>query len=279
MTIENQIEISYQELQKSKSKINNVFNVIPSMFRRETMEYDVDIYNLFHQEIVIKIKESELHWASEVITGRITFNQDSDKELINSFNYGSGGWNEGFEAFDQLDVFQNAIEIIKTVFVIAEENKTQLKQLLDEYMVILKKTYALQGELSKIKNEEKHNKIEAEEKRIVESLGFVLETDGEKVINQLITNADTFYNTLFYVKVHVNELGNIRFSRVMLSAEKYQKTVFKINHSRISKKSLIETLEKEKIYVSDQITSNSLLWNTFKSVEDVKDFLKKNEES
>jgi hypothetical protein len=184
--------------------------------------------------VSIKVCENRTRWCNDIV--RVDFEwpwyfekpERDQAEMKQSFNYGSGGWNEGFTPAEQLTIASQAMAVAAELLDVAEQNKEYIYSLLKADHRHKKLKTKLFGRIKNINIEEKANARDDEFGPFLEEQTRLTREDLETRLYE----KDHGLNRMRGIEVRKYEDG-IALHEIVLSREKYStRATYMINDDR-----------------------------------------------
>lgn len=253
------------EYEAAHEAINTVFDSVRSSFLEADTELEIVARNSWNREITGRITNKVMQWSSEVVRFDLIPLKDEEKFEL-KFNYGSGGWNDGIDAQRQLMFMSDCLRAVCLAQNIANDSKVTLSVAMDKFFELQETLGSIQSDIRDIENAEKRDAENVEREKVMEALNLPRAKSGASYLKELTDGLVDGYREVKLAYVYIDSDGKVRFNRKELSAEKYKKTVFKIDGSRVSRADL-ENLElKGYVEVSRDLQYSGAL-NWFRSMD------------
>jgi len=245
-----------ENLKKLEAELANAELAITEFYRNqldpiawqfEQMKFKVEFNSLSSNEITIVITDDEHHWASDLIRVYIR-TPYGEKNFQPTFNYGSGGWRDGFPPADLLLIFQTALKMAETAIRHTLDYQNHLREMLQKRNKLAKQVYLIHEERIVKEAAIKHQNTLKEAKKFMK-LHFkpILK---QEIIDQLLDVGPDNSTYINFVQLSASTNGTFRVNSRTASADRYgHRAVYRFDNNRISRKKFDE-LNLDNLYIA-----------------------------
>jgi RecG-like helicase len=261
-------ETVHAQYEEAHNEIKAVFAPMKKSMTEENTEIEIFARSSWDREIGLRISNKDVQWCSETI--RIDLKPNKDEKCYDlSFSHGSGGWQEDVCPQRALMYMEDACRATRLAQTLANDSIVTLDCAMDKFFAIGEVLSDIQREIREIRDAEKEEAANVMRENIMKQLPFNKAKTGSAYLAELTDGLDNDYRCVRLVYVSIDIDGNVRFHKKELSAEKYKKTVFKIDYSRVSRAVLENETFKGYVEIPQEMWYASVLSNYKTTVEEV----------